>query len=104
MRASGLGEPCYVITGQRDSTAAARTTSRPPAWWSGCASASRRSAERTARAVEEGPEAAVTRALGPEHVDPRDIELACRVDAFDFAMEARPVAGLLELVACRRGS
>ncbi len=100
VRASGLGDPCYVITGQRDQhrrgeddLATARLVERvrlgEPVF-----------ADRTARAVEQGPEAAVTRALGPQHVDPRDIELACRVDAFDFTMEARPVAGLLELVAC----
>jgi hypothetical protein len=30
-------------------------------------------------------------------VDPRDVELATRVDAFDFAMEARRRPGGLEL-------
>lgn len=32
-------------------------------------------------------EAARTLALGPDHCDPADIELAAAVDAFDFAME-----------------
>ncbi len=31
--------------------------------------------------------ARATLALGPDHTDPRDIELAAAVDAFDFAME-----------------
>ena len=36
--------------------------------------------------------------LGNGHVDPRDVELAVRVDAFDFAMEAtsRPEGLVLE--------
>ena len=54
-------------------------------------------AERTARAVATGDEAARTLALGSGHVDPRDIELAVRVDAFDFAMEATSTAGGLVL-------
>jgi len=44
-------------------------------------------------------EAAVTLGLGPRHVDPRDIELATHVDAFDFAMEARRTATGLQLTA-----
>ena len=43
--------------------------------------------------------AAVTLGLGPGHVDPRDIEYAIRVDAFDFAMEARRSPAGLELVS-----
>lgn len=88
VRASGLGAPSYVITGWRDDERpglddleTARLIDRA---WSGAPL----EAERTAAAVRSGDEAAVTLALGAGHVDPRDIELAVRVDAFDFAMEA----------------
>jgi hypothetical protein len=47
------------------------------------------------------PEAARTLGLGAGHVDPRDVELATRVDAFDFAMEARRTADGLELTPTR---
>jgi len=43
--------------------------------------------ESTAAALLTTEEAAKTLALGSEHADPRDIELAAAVDAFDFAME-----------------
>jgi hypothetical protein len=56
-------------------------------------------AEETARAVARSREAVVTLGLGPGHGDPRDIELATRVDAFGFAMEARRGADGLELTA-----
>lgn len=40
-------------------------------------------------------EAEMTLALGPDHCDPTDIQLASRLDAFDFAMEVtRTTAGL----------
>lgn len=42
---------------------------------------------QTAAALLLSNEALRTLALGPEHSDPRDIEFASRVDAFDFAME-----------------
>ena len=41
----------------------------------------------------------MTLGLGPRHVDPRDIELATQVDAFDFAMEARRTTTGLQLTA-----
>lgn len=44
-------------------------------------------AAETAVALVETAEASKTLALGPEHVDPLDIEFAARVDEFDFAME-----------------
>ena len=44
-------------------------------------------AEATATALRTTEEAAKTLALGSEHTDQRDIELAAAVDAFDFAME-----------------
>ncbi len=47
-------------------------------------------AAATAASLVETSEAARTLALGPEHCDPADIELAARVDAFDFAMEVLP--------------
>ena len=86
---AGLGEPTYVITG--------RFEDRP--------GASGDDDEMTARLIERArlgqplaaastsqallgtDEAAKTLALGPEHCDPTDIELAATVDAFDFAME-----------------
>ncbi len=99
MTASGLGDPTYVLTGWigegrlgEDDRLTARLIERirvgEPV----------RAAE-TARAVAGSQEAAVTRRLGPSHTDPRDIELATRVDAFRFAMEARQRADGLELTA-----
>lgn len=44
-------------------------------------------AAATAAALLATDQAARTLALGPDHCDPADIELAARVDAFDFAME-----------------
>lgn len=87
--AAGLGDPAYVITGLFED--------RPE----------RRGADDilTADVIERArrgepidraevgaallatDEAASTLRLGPEHCDPDDIELASRVDAFDFAME-----------------
>ena len=85
---SGLGEPAYVITGRfedrpdrgADDVLTAelieRARGRP---------AARSSSDR--RCVADTDEAARTLLLGLPHVDPRDIELAAAVDAFDFAME-----------------
>lgn len=88
VRASGLGAPSYVITGWRDASRpglddleTARLIDRA---WSGAPL----DAAATAEAIVSGDEAAMTLALGAGHVDPRDVELAVRVDAFDFAMEA----------------
>lgn len=87
--AAGLGAPTYVITGcfvdasdttgEDDRLTAAlieRARHRQPL-----------EAEATTAALLETLEAERTVALGPEHCDPMDIELAGRVDAFDFAME-----------------
>lgn len=86
---AGLGAPTYVITG--------RFEERPEA--SGAddemtADLIERArlghpihAEATATALLATEEAANTLALGAEHCDPTDIELAATVDAFDFAME-----------------
>jgi 2-phosphosulfolactate phosphatase len=99
--ASGLGPPDYVLTGWRDDNRfglddleTARLIERiraghPPL------------AEAAARAVATGEEADRTLGLGPGHVDPRDVELATRVDAFDFALEARVTPDGLELTPTR---
>jgi len=89
VNAAGLGEPTYVITGRfedkpdangDDDVLAATLIERA------------RTGEplrtaATARALLATAEARRTLALGPEHCDPTDIELAAVVDAFDFAME-----------------
>jgi 2-phosphosulfolactate phosphatase len=87
--AAELGEPTYVITGRfedrpgasgDDDEMTARLIER-----------ARRGepleAEATASALLATDEAAKTLALGPQHCDPADIELAAVVDAFGFAME-----------------
>jgi predicted metalloprotease len=87
--AAGLGDPAYVITGcladrPDDSGGDDRLTADhiervrlgeavDPAV--------------TSRALLATREARRTLMLGSEHCDPTDIELAARVDAFDFAME-----------------
>ncbi len=96
---SGLGVPDYVITGWldddrlgEDDLATAHLIERVrmglPAH-----------ACEAARAVADSREAAITVALGPGHADPADVELATRVDTFDFAMQARQTARGLELTA-----
>ncbi len=89
VNAAGMGEPTYVITG--------RFEDRPDV--SGAddvmtADLIERArlgrpldAAATSAALLATTEAAKTLALGPEHCDPTDIELAATVDAFDFAME-----------------
>jgi hypothetical protein len=56
-------------------------------------------ASATAAALSATEEAERTRALGPDHTDPLDIELAAAVDAFDFAMEVQRTRLGLRLVA-----
>jgi 2-phosphosulfolactate phosphatase len=87
--AAGLGAPVYVITGRfpddpdrsgADDVLAASTIEdlrcgRPV------------DADAVATRLLATDEAARTLRLGPEHCDPHDIELAARVDVFDFAME-----------------
>ena len=55
----------------------------------------------TSAALLATEEAAKTLALGPDHCDPSDIELAAAVDAFDFAMEVERTARGLRLVPRR---
>lgn len=99
VRASGLGDPTYVITGRMtgdrpgnggDDTATAELIERARLGVD-------LDAERTSRFVANSDEARRTLALGPGHVDPEDIVLAIRVDAFDFAMEVRRTGDRLRL-------
>jgi 2-phosphosulfolactate phosphatase len=98
---SGLGEPTYVITGWFDddhpgdddvhtARVIERIRRREPT-----------DAEETIAAIAGSREAAVTMALGPEHADPRDLELALRIDAFHFAMEAQQTRDGLQLEPTR---
>ena len=89
VNAADLGEPAYVITGcfadrPDDSGGDDRLT------------AEHIESVRLGEAVDPAAtsfallatrEARRTLMLGPEHCDPTDIQLAARVDAFDFAME-----------------
>lgn len=99
VRASGLGAPVYVLTG-RDPAAGPESGSddRATAELIERARQGRPlAAERTAHEVATSVEAAHTLALGPASAPPEDIELAVRVDAFTFAMEAVRVPGGIRL-------
>jgi 2-phosphosulfolactate phosphatase len=103
---AGLGAPAYVITG--------RFEDRPDGGVDDVLTADLIERARTHRPLDAHAAAAAllstdeatrTLALGPEHTDPRDIELAAVVDAFDFAMEVeRTDRGLrlVRTVAARR--
>ncbi|WP_375483062.1 2-phosphosulfolactate phosphatase [uncultured Jatrophihabitans sp.] len=97
--AAGLGAPAYVLTGDRGADHPGEDDRLTAELVERVRTGEAIDADRTARAVATSREAEVTLALGPGHVDPRDIELAVRVDAFDFAMEARPTDGGLLLTA-----
>jgi 2-phosphosulfolactate phosphatase len=101
MNDSGLGDPTYVITGWRDDDHPGDDDQETARLIERVRTGRPARAEETAKAVAGSREAAVTLGLGPGHVDPRDVELATRVDAFDFAMEARPGPDGLELIAHR---
>jgi 2-phosphosulfolactate phosphatase len=99
--AAGLGDPAYVITGRfedrpdrdaADDVLAAELIER-------ARTGAPLDADRTSAALMTTEEAAKTLALGPAHCDPIDIELAARVDAFDFAMEVERTPLGLRLVA-----
>jgi 2-phosphosulfolactate phosphatase len=101
VNAAGLGEPTYVITGRfedrpelhgDDDVLAADLIERARL---GEALAT----DATARALLATDEAGRTLALGPDHCDPADIELAATVDAFDFAMEVERTPRGLRLTA-----
>ena len=97
---AGLGAPSYVITGRFEdrpdrgvddvltAELIERARVRQPL-----------EAAATAAALLNTEEAARTLLLGPPHVDPRDIEFAAAVDAFDFAMEVERTELGLRLVA-----
>lgn len=99
--ASGLGAPAYVITGQRSETLRGEDDRATAELIERVRTGRPRAATATAEAIRSSDEAARTLALGPGHVDPRDVELATRVDLFDFAMEARVRPDGLELAATR---
>ncbi len=101
---AGLGDPSYVITGRFedhpvggvDDVLAADLIER-------ARTGGPLETDTTAAALLATDEAARTLALGPEHTDPRDIELAAAVDAFDFAMEVERTDRGLRLVTSRSG-
>jgi 2-phosphosulfolactate phosphatase len=99
VKAAGLGEPAYVITG--------RFEDRPDGGLDDVLTAELIERARTGRPLEarataaallQTEEARRTLAFGAEHTDPRDIELAAAVDAFDFAMEVERTDRGLRLV------
>ena len=94
---AGLGEPAYVISGWFDDDHPGEDDRLTAELIERVRTGVPARAGETAAAVAATPEAVRTQSLGAPHVDPRDIELATRVDAFDFAMEARVTADGLEL-------
>ncbi len=101
--ASRLGPPTYVVTGWRDQHHPGEDDQHTAQLIERARTGQPLDAAGTAAAVAASPEAAVTLALGPGDADPRDIELATLVDAFDFAMEAhRHPDGLLLTRVARR--
>ena len=75
------------------------TTCSPPTLIERARTGEPLAAAATARALLATEEARKTLALGPEHCDPTDIELAAVVDAFDFAMEVERTDRGLRLTA-----
>jgi 2-phosphosulfolactate phosphatase len=99
VRASGLDDPTYVITGNFendpemngvDDLATAQLIERARL-------GDDLDAAGTAHFVANSDEARRTLTLGHGHVDPDDIVYATRVDAFDFAMEVARVGDRLRL-------
>lgn len=99
VRASGLGDPTYVITGNFehdpdmngvDDLFTANLIERARL-------GDDLDADGTADFVANSDEARRTLTLGHGHVDPDDIAYATRVDAFDFAMEVTRVRDRLRL-------
>jgi 2-phosphosulfolactate phosphatase len=95
--AAGLGDPAYVVSGWFDDDHPAADDRLTAELIERVRTGAPIAATQTAAAVAGSREAARTLSLGAGHVDPRDIELATRVDAFDFAMEARRTPAGLEL-------
>jgi 2-phosphosulfolactate phosphatase len=98
---AGLGEPTYVITGRfEDSPEASGDDDKMTAELIERARIGRPlDAAATSTALLATNEAARTLALGPDHCDPADIELAATVDTFDFAMEVERTSLGLRLTA-----
>jgi len=96
---SGLGTPTYVITGRfPDAGPSSGSDDRATAELIERARVGRPlEAERTAQEVRESEEAEHTIGHGPVSAPQEDIELATRVDAFDFAMEAVRMHGGIRL-------
>lgn len=101
VRASGLGDPTYVITGRFED--APDATGDDDVATAELIDALHRGrpadAERAALAVAGSAEATRTLALGEGHGHVDDIAYATQVDRFDFAMEVHRVDGLLRLEA-----
>jgi 2-phosphosulfolactate phosphatase len=98
---SELGAPAYVITGWLDDDRLGLDDMVTAQLIERVRVGLPADAAETARSVAGSAEAARTIALGAGHADPADIELATRVDAFDFAMQARRTASGLELTTQR---
>ncbi|MCU1688683.1 MAG: 2-phosphosulfolactate phosphatase [Jatrophihabitantaceae bacterium] len=85
---AGLGDPTYVITGHRPERSLSGADDIIGALY---IEAVRRGdpvdPAAAAHAIRVSDEAARTLVLGPEHVDPLDIDFAVDVDRFAFAME-----------------
>ncbi len=97
--ASGLGDPTYIISGWRDASRPGDDDRETALLIERVRAGEPIRAPETAQAVAASREADVTLALGAGHVDPRDIEYATRVDAFDFAMEVRRSPAGLEVIS-----
>ncbi|MBA2699723.1 MAG: 2-phosphosulfolactate phosphatase [Nocardioidaceae bacterium] len=94
---SGLGKPSYVITGWFDPQHPGEDDVQTARLIERIRRGKPTRVEQTVAAIAGSREAAVTLALGPEHADPRDLELATRIDAFDFAREAEQTPDGLRL-------
>lgn len=99
VNASGLGEPSYVITGWHNAQHSGEDDMQTARLIERSRQGQPLNTERTIAAIVASNQAAVTFGLGPGNADPRDVELAIRVDAFDFAMEAEATAGGIVLHA-----
>ena len=88
VNASGLGAPSYVVSGWFDVEHPGEDDAQTARLIERVRRRQPLAADRTVAAIFGSSQAAVTFALGPGNADPRDVELATRIDAFDFAMEA----------------